>query len=153
MGGGLVPLSAVVTNGELDCAPDMNIGYFTHERNPLMAAVGLATLEVLVDEELPENAARLGKRGLAKLAEISQKTNKISNIRGAGLMLGFSMSGEFETASSSAQQLVFKALEHGLILNYAEGPDVTLSCPLVISPTELEMIFSVLSKALFEITT
>lgn len=152
LGGGFVPLSAVVTNGTLDCAPEMNIGYFTHERNPLMAAVGLEVLDVLVDEELPLNAAQLGKRGLEKLNEIALKTNQIGNIRGAGLMLGFSMSGDFETATDRAQQLVYKALEHGLILNYAGGPDVTLSCPLVISPAELDMVFSMLCKTLADVS-
>ena len=151
LGGGFVPLAAIVTNGELDCAPDMNIGYYTHEKNPLMAAVGLATLDVLIDEGLPDNAQTLGKRGFEKLTALSQATNKIHNIRGAGLMLGFSLSGDLEAASRSAQQLVFKALELGMIVNYAGGPDVTLSCPLIISPVELDMVFSILTTALSEI--
>src|SRR5215470_1821971 len=60
LGGGLLPLAAVVARSELDVLGDVAIGHFTHEKNPVLAAAGLATLRVIRDEGLVERAHMLG---------------------------------------------------------------------------------------------
>lgn len=87
LSGGLYPISAV-------CGTEELVGIFTpgthgstYGGNPLAAAVGLAALDVVVDEDLPGRAARLGERVLARLRAGLAGAAPVAEIRGKGLML------------------------------------------------------------------
>ena len=60
LGGGILPLAAVIARQDLDVAGDLSLGHYTHEKNPLLARAGLTTLDILEQEGLVERAARLG---------------------------------------------------------------------------------------------
>ena len=70
LGGGIMPLAAILAPGRLDCAPDAALGHYTHEKSPVACAAGLATLEVIEDEKLVDRAKELGRRGLEGLRAI-----------------------------------------------------------------------------------
>jgi len=56
--------------------------------NPLVCAAASATIDVIVDEKLPERAATLGQRFMVKLEEIRQRHRILREVRGKGLMIG-----------------------------------------------------------------
>ncbi len=88
LGGGVFPLAALLAREDLDCAPDRALGHYTHEKNPVACAAGLATLEVIRDERLVERSHELGTRALSMLDEIKSRHPSVSDVRGKGLLLG-----------------------------------------------------------------
>ncbi|NWG14475.1 MAG: aspartate aminotransferase family protein, partial [Acidobacteria bacterium] len=64
LGGGIFPLAALLAREGLDIAPDRALGHYTHEKNPVACAAGLATLEVIERENLVQRAEALGKLAL-----------------------------------------------------------------------------------------
>lgn len=67
LGGGVMPLAAVVARDELDVAAHQSLGHFTHEKNPVACAAALATLNVIESEGLLEHASQLGDYALDRL--------------------------------------------------------------------------------------
>src|SRR5262249_7970516 len=67
LGGGILPLAAVIARQDLDVAADLSIGHYTHEKNPLLARAGLTMLEILETDGLVERAAKLGALALERL--------------------------------------------------------------------------------------
>lgn len=87
LSGGLYPISAV-------CGADELLGVFTpgthgstYGGNPLAAAVALAALDVIVEEDLPRRAARLGALALDRLGAELSGVPAVREVRGLGLML------------------------------------------------------------------
>jgi 4-aminobutyrate aminotransferase len=60
LGGGILPIAAVVARADLDVAGDWAFGHYTHEKNPVTARAALTTIEIIEDEGLVENAAEVG---------------------------------------------------------------------------------------------
>src|SRR5262249_17696808 len=66
LGGGVVPLAAVLARAELDVLGDIAVGHFTHEKNPVLAAAGRAAIDVIRDGDLVEHARALGLLAVAR---------------------------------------------------------------------------------------
>ncbi|MBX6341915.1 MAG: aminotransferase class III-fold pyridoxal phosphate-dependent enzyme [Thermomicrobiaceae bacterium] len=83
-----LPLSAVVANRELmdRWAPGAHGG--TYGGNAVACAAGVATFEVMREEDLPGNAARIGNFLMGQLRELQQEFPVIGDVRGMGLMIG-----------------------------------------------------------------
>ena len=60
LGGGILPIAAVLARPELDVGAEWAFGHYTHEKNPVTARAALTTIEIIEDEGLVENAARVG---------------------------------------------------------------------------------------------
>ena len=67
LGGGILPIAAVLTKAELDVGGEFAFGHYTHEKNPVTAKAALTTIEIIEREGLVENAAKLGKYMLKQL--------------------------------------------------------------------------------------
>jgi ornithine--oxo-acid transaminase len=113
--------------------------------NPLAAAVGLETLNVLVDERLPERAAELGARLMAALAAI--RSPLVQDVRGKGLLVGV----EIDPARATARRVVEGLLARGVLSRDTHGTVVRFAPPLVIERDDLESAVDALRDALDEI--
>ncbi len=81
------PLAGVVTTREIAEGFDNGMEFFsTYGGNPVACAAGLAVLDVLEDERLPENAARVGRYLMSRLQEMD-----FVDVRGLGLFLGIEL--------------------------------------------------------------
>ena len=92
--------------------------------NPLAAAAGLATLEILVKEDLVRNAERVGKVMLARLEALKEKYRCVGEVRGKGLMLGLELVEDRRTKVPLGKQvtrsLYQECLRRGLVaMTYA----------------------------------
>ena len=58
LGGGILPIAAVIARADLDVGGDWAFGHYTHEKNPVTARAALTTIEIIEDEGLVENAAK-----------------------------------------------------------------------------------------------
>jgi len=95
LGGGL-PISAVIGPAEvLDALPGGHV--FTLSGNPVSCAAALANLDVIEQEGLAANAARMGARMLEQLRQIQGRHEWIGDVRGKGLFVGVELVRDRET--------------------------------------------------------
>jgi len=153
LGGGMLPLAAVLARSDLDVMADKAIGHYTHEKNPVLAAAALATLEVIVEEGLVSRAAELGDYLLAELRAMAAHLSVIGDVRGAGLLVGVELlTAKGGPAIDEADCVLYAALRRGLSFKTTMGSVLTLSPPLTVSRAELDLSISILGDCLAEVT-
>lgn len=135
-----------ITIGKKDVMSSLSSGSHgsTFGGNPLAMAAAIATINVIVEERLPERAAVLGARFKDSLEEIIRKSQKATEVRGLGLMLGVKL------RRAEADNLVIKALKKGVLLLTAGRSVLRLLPPLVISEEQVNRVVEVLEEILTE---
>jgi ornithine--oxo-acid transaminase len=144
LGGGLLPVSAF-------CAREEVMGVFrpgdhgsTFGGNALGAAVGLASLNLLVDEKLSERAAAMGAHLLQRLKTIASPA--VTDVRGKGLLIGV----ELDPTRVSARQFVETLLKHGILSKDTHGTVARFAPPLIIEREQLDWAVDRIRDALRE---
>ncbi|WP_413993655.1 aspartate aminotransferase family protein [Labrys okinawensis] len=149
LGGGIIPMAAMIADTRLDVAPQAALGHYTHEKSPVGSAAALATLDVIEEEGLVQRARDLGEEGLARLAELKARHGAIRDVRGCGCYFGIEIGGDSqEAASARADKLLYACLERGLSFKLGGGNIVTLCPPLTITQEEFASAFATLDKSL-----
>lgn len=143
LGGGALPIAAVIAHAELDVAGDFAIGHYTHEKNPITARAALTTLDIIEDEGLIDRAASLGGHALSRLRETLKNHPHVRDIRGRGLMFGV----EIDDADR-AEQVLYACLARGLSFKISAGNVLTLSPPLTIAEEDLDRALAIVEGAL-----
>lgn len=131
LGGGVYPVSAVVGSEEVMGVFNPGDHGSTFGGNPLASAVGLAALNVLLDEDLPGNAARLGEFLMEELRKISSP--HILEVRGRGLFVGLEVPEESGTARRFCEALLAK----GIVTKETHKQVMRFAPPLVITKEEI----------------
>ena len=149
LGGGIMPMAAIIADRKLDCAPQAALGHYTHEKSPVGCAAALATLDVITDENLIERARALGRLGLERLAALKARHSIVRDVRGLGCYFGLEIGGP--DAPARADRLLYAALARGLSFKLGGGTVVTLCPPLTIEMEEFERAFAVLDGGLAEV--
>jgi 4-aminobutyrate aminotransferase len=153
LGGGILPLAAVIARRDLDVAGDLSIGHYTHEKNPLLARAGLTTLEILEAEGLVARAAQLGAWALERLRELGRRHALVGDVRGLGLRLAVELVQDRATklpARDAALGVARRAFTRGLNLPVGGESVLVLSPPLVVTQAELETACGILDASLTE---
>jgi 4-aminobutyrate aminotransferase len=153
LGGGVMPLAAMIARESLNVAGAMALGHYTHEKNPIACAAALATLDVITSENLPEKAAAMGEYALGKLNEMATRVPIISNVRGLGLLLGVELgitdaAGNYQPAVLEAERAMYESLKLGLNFKVTMGNVITLTPPLTISREEMDQALNILELAI-----
>ncbi|CAM5766788.1 aspartate aminotransferase family protein [Labrys miyagiensis] len=152
LGGGVMPMAAIIADKRLDIAPQAALGHYTHEKSPVGCAAALATLDVISDEGLVDRAHDLGKQGLRLLDELKARHPLIRDVRGCGCYFGVEIGGESQDdADAVADQLLYACLRRGLSFKLGGGNIVTLCPPLTIAEAEFQSAFDILNSSLTEI--
>jgi len=146
LGGGVMPLAAILATGGLDCAPDAALGHYTHEKSPVASAAALATLAAIDDEGLIARACDLEARGLARLIALQAKRARIAEVRSFGAYFGVEIGGA--DAAEFADRLMYACLARGLSFKVGGGKVVTLCPPLTIGFDDFDAAFDRLEAAL-----
>src|SRR5690606_14269837 len=113
LGGGVLPIAAVVCRPELDVGGAWAFGHYTHEKNPVTARAALTTIQIIEDEGLVENARQVGTMALARLEEMKARHPLIGDVRGRGLLLGIELVRDRATkepAVDAAEAVLYRAL-------------------------------------------
>ena len=153
LGGGVLPLAALVASDSLNVGGDLALGHYTHEKNPLACAAGLATLEVLEEEKLPDRARELGAYAMHELRQMAQRHPLITDVRGLGLLLGVGLAriapdGTRHPALVEAERVMYESLKHGLNFKVTMGNVLTLTPALTITQAELLQGLQILDQAI-----
>ncbi|MGJ8628971.1 MAG: (R)-1-hydroxy-2-aminoethylphosphonate ammonia-lyase [Sulfitobacter sp.] len=150
LGGGILPIAAVVARRDLDVAGDFAIGHYTHEKNPVTARAALTTLDIIEDGGLVECAATLGVHAQDRLRDTLGNHPNVGDIRGRGLMFGVEIVSDKEArtpAPELAEKIYYSCLAHGLSFKISAGNVLTLSPPLTIARDELDAALSIVETA------
>ncbi len=148
LGGGL-PLGAFCASPSLlsVLAHDPPLGHITtFGGHPLSCAAGLAAIDALAGDGLPQRAARVGNMIMARLAQ--QAYPAVAAVRGIGLLIGIELG-----SAGLTRQLAAKCIESGVIVNWTLNCDrvVRLAPPLTISESEVEFALETIERSLKEI--
>lgn len=154
LGGAVVPAAAIVADGKLDSAPELNLGYYTHEKSPFMARAALETLNIIVEEGLVEKAREYGGYAHEQLEDLrTGHTSLIPNpVRQHGLMLSLDIEqadNNKEINTNLASSIFYRCMDEGVILNYpARGNNLTFSFPLVSERSDIDQVCKVFAWSL-----
>jgi len=151
LGGGVMPLAALVARDDLDIAGHVALGHYTHEKSPVACAAGLATLDYIVAHQLVDAARELGEHALARFRQMSERHAIIGDIRGVGLLLGIELVKDRRTkepAHDEADAVLYAALSRGLSFKLTMGNILTLTPPLTITREELDRAIDILDECL-----
>ena len=155
-GGGL-PISAVCTTAEIADKAVAN-GYFatrSHASDPILCAAGTESLNIVVEEDLPAEAARIERRIKDAFAAMATEVELIGDVRGRGVLLGIELVTDRDVktpANAHAQQILTQCLENGLIfqLRGARGMFNVLRLvpPMTTTDDEVDRAMSIIYDAL-----
>ncbi|MEQ9374159.1 MAG: aspartate aminotransferase family protein [Imperialibacter sp.] len=151
LGGGLMPFAGVVTKGEYNVLQHRSIGHFTHEKNPLCCAAGLATINYIERHRLVDNAREMGKLLKDGLEQLRQEFALIGNVAGEGLHLGIDLVKDRATkerANDQAEKIMYLCMKEGLAFKIIEGNIITLRPSLIIDKDEVNFIVETIKNAL-----
>lgn len=154
LGGAMFPLAAVIASDRLDTTEELNLSYYTHEKNPLSTAAGLATLSVIVEGDLPRQAARLGEIVSLRLQRLAERFGVIGNTRSIGLMFAVDLLSEdtCKTGEQLATDAFYGLLRRGILAMPTKGHTVSFSAPLNIEEHELEESLDILEQTIREVS-
>ncbi len=139
LGGGFYPISGVLGTNETLGVFEPGTHGSTFGGNPLAAAVAIAALDVLFQENLIERSRKLGEYFLNKLKRIDSE--KIKEIRGLGLWIGIEL-------KEKARPYVEKLKENGILAKDTHETIIRMAPPLVIKKSEIDLIVKILTEML-----
>ncbi len=142
LGGGIVPLSAVVANRDVLGLLRPGEHGSTFGGNPLACAVGLKVIEILKTGEMQERARVLGRRmgnGLRALIG-----HGLLQVRQVGLWIG----ADLDPALGTGRHICELMLERGVLAKDTHGSTIRFAPPLVISPEDIDLAVGTLADAL-----
>ena len=150
LGGGVLPIAAVIARADLDVAGDFAIGHYTHEKNPVTARAALTTLDIIEDEGLVARAARLGDRAMDRLRESLGQSAHVGDIRGRGCMFGVEIVTDRDSRTPDApraEAVYYACLAEGLSFKISAGNVLTLSPPMTIAQDDLDRALGIVEAA------
>ncbi|CAL2092521.1 ornithine--oxo-acid transaminase [Tenacibaculum sp. 190524A05c] len=148
LSGGAYPVSAVLANDEIMNVIRPGNHGSTFGGNPIAAAVAIAALEVVRDENLAENADRLGKIFREEIGKLVDETELVTLVRGKGLLNAIVINDSED--SDTAWNICMKLRDNGLLAKPTHGNIIRFAPPLVMNEEELRDCISIIKKTITE---
>jgi ornithine--oxo-acid transaminase len=146
--GGVFPVSAVFADNHIMEVIKPGEHGSTFGGNPLACKVAVAALEVVKDENLAENAERLGQKLRSELAAI--EGGLIKTVRGRGLLNAIVINDTPD--SKTAWNICVALKENGLLAKPTHGNIIRFAPPLVITEEQLMQCVAIIKKVILEFT-
>lgn len=153
LGGGIVPISCVITRDDLNVLKDFALGHYTHEKNPFTTTAALTTINIIEEENLVKNAEIQGKFALKQLEEMALRHRFIGRVCGLGLVISIELVRDKNTrekASRVADWVMYRALEKGLSFKTSMGNVLTLTPPLIINREQMQNAIDIIDECIGE---
>jgi len=142
LGGGVYPVSAILANNDIMSVFNPGDHGSTFGGNPLAAAVGMAAIDVLVEEKLPERSKELGEYFKKCLIDIDSPI--VKEVRGKGLMIGVEIRKEYGTARTICEKL----MKEGILCKETHEQTIRFTPPLIINKSELDWAITKIKNVL-----
>lgn len=148
LSGGMLPVSAVLANDDVMLTIQRGQHGSTYGGNPVAARVAKASLEVLVEEKLAENADKLGPKFRKALREMDVPLLK--SVRGRGLLNAIVID---DSTGVNAWQVCLELMRHGLLTKPTHKHTIRLAPPLIINESELNEATEIIRNVLLKLST
>jgi ornithine--oxo-acid transaminase len=146
LSGGAYPVSAVLADDAVMGVIHPGQHGSTFGGNPVAAAVAVAALDVVKDEQLAQNARKLGKLFREKLNQYIQGSSIVSLVRGKGLLNAIVINDTDE--SDTAWNICVALAANGLLAKPTHGNIIRFAPPLVMTETQLLDCVEIICKTL-----
>ncbi len=142
LGGGMA-IGAMMAKEEVAASLVPGKHATTFGGNAIACAAAIAVIETIEEDNLMENAAKLGQYAKDKLTELKQKHFIIDGVRGIGLMIGVQLTGP-------GKEIVDKCLEKGLRINCTQGTVLRFMLPMIVTKEQIEQAVEIFDAVLTE---
>ncbi|BBL91682.1 aspartate aminotransferase family protein [Vibrio rotiferianus] len=154
LGGGLVPIAAMVTKDKYNTAEQISMGHYTHEKSPIGSAAALATMEAIEQDGLLDKAKADSQFMREKLLEMKAKYPVIGDVRGIGMLWGIELVTDHESkarAYDEAEAVLYQCLNNGVSFKVSQGNVIQLSPPLIITREQLTEALAIFEEAIAKV--
>ncbi|EMR38510.1 aspartate aminotransferase family protein [Vibrio harveyi] len=154
LGGGLVPIAAMVTKDKYNTAEQISMGHYTHEKSPIGCAAALATMEAIEQDGLLDKAKSDSQFMREKLLEMKAKYPVIGDVRGIGMLWGIELVTDHESkarAYDEAEAVLYQCLNNGVSFKVSQGNVIQLSPPLIITREQLTEALAIFEEAIAKV--
>ncbi|MDZ4756717.1 MAG: ornithine--oxo-acid transaminase [Bacteroidota bacterium] len=148
LSGGLMPVSAVLSSDEIILTIKPGEHGSTYGGNPLACKVAMAALEVLKEENLTDNAFKMGNILRKRLRDIP--SDLITTVRGKGLLNAIVIKpyGDRQTA----YDICIALMKNGLLCKQTHGDIIRFACPLIITEEQIHQCADIIEKTILSIS-
>lgn len=146
LSGGVYPVSAVLANDPIMEVIKPGQHGSTFGGNPMASAVAMEALKVVTDENLAENAEKLGKIFRDELHEFIKENSLVLAVRGKGLLNAILINDTEE--SSTAWDICMKLKENGLLAKPTHGNIIRFAPPLVITEAQIRTCAHIIKETI-----
>ncbi|EGQ9161360.1 aspartate aminotransferase family protein [Vibrio parahaemolyticus] len=154
LGGGLVPIAAMVTKDKYNTAEQISMGHYTHEKSPIGCAAALATMEAIEQDGLLDKVKADNQFMREKLLEMKAKYPVIGDVRGIGMLWGIELVTDHESkarAYDEAEAVLYQCLNNGVSFKVSQGNVIQLSPPLIITREQLTEALAIFEEAIAKV--
>ena len=148
LSGGVFPVSAVLAHDEIMLTIKPGEHGSTFGGNPLACRVAMAALEVAIEENLAENAQKMGEIFRRELSDFSKQYDIIKTVRGKGLLNAVVINDPEK--SNMAWDICVRLKENGLLAKPTHGNIIRFAPPLVMTEKELMECVNIIKNTIQE---
>ena len=146
LSGGVLPVSAVLANDEIMMTIKPGEHGSTYGGNPLACAVAIEALAVVIDEQLAENAERMGTIFRHRMQKLIEKTQLVTLVRGMGLLNAIVINDTED--SDTAWNICLKLAENGLLAKPTHGNIIRFAPPLIINEEQMHQCCDIIEQTI-----
>ncbi len=146
LSGGTMPVSAALANDEIMLTIKPGQHGSTFGGNPLAARVAIASLQVLVEEKLAENAFAMGAYFRSEVQKMVKDFEHLTLVRGKGLLNAIVIKPA--KSGKTAWDVCVALKENGMLAKPTHGDIIRFAPPLVITKDEIDFAISIIRKVL-----
>jgi ornithine--oxo-acid transaminase len=148
LSGGVLPVSAVLADDEIMLCIQPGEHGSTYGGNPLACAVAMASLDVIRDQRLDENAANLGVIFRERMQRLTEKNPIVKLVRGQGLLNAIVVDDHEE--GSLAWNICLHLASKGLLAKPTHGNIIRFAPPLIITEEQLQECCDIIEEVVIE---
>jgi ornithine--oxo-acid transaminase len=148
LSGGTMPVSAILANDEIMLTIKPGQHGSTFGGNPLACKVAIASLEVLIEQKLAENADAMGKYFRAEMQKMVDEFDHLVLVRGKGLLNAVVIKPSDN--GKTAWDICVELKNNGVLAKPTHGDIIRFAPPLVITKDEIDFALGVIRKILSE---
>jgi 2,2-dialkylglycine decarboxylase (pyruvate) len=157
--GGGMAISAMVTSDEIEekaLAGGLSFGH-SHSSDPVGCTAGIASLEVILEEDVLGRAAAIGDYWQSRMRDLQQRFAMIGDIRGRGCLQGIELvrdRASKEPANTEADEIFRLAMKEGLLFSVrgAHGNVVRFVPPVTTSEAQIDQATDIIERALSQVS-
>ena len=148
LSGGTYPISAVLCDKEIMEVIQPGQHGSTYGGNPFAASIAKKSLEIIIEEKLPENAFKLGKIFRSKINKYIETSSIVKLVRGKGLLNAIVIDDDPE--SQTAWNICLKLRDNGLLAKPTQGNIIRFAPPLVMTEDQLNDCIKIITSTLLD---